>query len=187
MTCRTLLSTTFATLLLVACVLPMHAQQTTRRTPGIPGYLDARGGFHVLPPMIDDTNNADIDAVTTFNGTFVVNFTITLTSSIPTADKISCLATATVFDTASTNTIEETAAVAATRTGTTATCKVTIPYSWQLASGTTDQVQLTYEISAPGILTTTNGLPLRTSLGGLGHIAVPKNGTTTTETVVATI
>ena len=151
----------------------------------IPGYLDARGGFHVYPPALEE--NAEPDAVTTFAGTIVVNFTITVTSTIPTTDKISCLVNATVFDTASTNSILETAAVAATRSGSSATGKVSIPYSWALSSATSDQVQLSYEISAPGLLTASNGLPLRTSTQNFAHIAVPKTGTTTTETVVATI
>lgn len=175
---------------LFVCLLPASAafaQSATsmRPTPGIPGYLDARGGFHVYPPAIEE--DAQVDALTTFAGTIVVNFTITVTSSIPTTDKISCLVSAAVFDTASTNSIEETAAVAATRSGSTATCKVSIPYSWGLTSATTDQVALSYIISAPGLLTASNGLPLRTSTQSFAHIPVPKNGATTTETVAATI
>jgi len=185
MNCKPLLTSALAACLLFACTAPALAQQTQRFIPGIPGYLDARGGFHVFLPVIDD--NATQDAVTTFTGTIVVNFTITISSTIPTTDKISCLASASVFDTGSTGSIQETAAVAATRSGATATCKVTIPYSWPLVSGTTDQVQLTYEVSAPGLFTATNGLPLRTSTQSIAHIAVPKSGTTTTETVVATI
>jgi len=185
MNCKSLLTSALTACLLFACTAPALAQQTQRFIPGIPGYLDARGGFHVLLPAIDE--NAIQDAVTTFTGIIVVNFTITISSTIPTTDKISCLASASVFDTGSTGSIQETAAVAATRTGATATCKVTIPYSWPLVSGSTDQVQLTYEISAPGLFTATNGLPLRTSTQSIAHIAVPKSGTTTTETVVATI
>jgi|HubBroStandDraft_6_1064221.scaffolds.fasta_scaffold236491_2 hypothetical protein len=179
------IATALAVCFLAALTSPVWAQTVARQTPGIPGYLDARGGFHVYPPALEE--NAEPDAVTTFAGTIVVNFTITVTSTIPTTDKISCLVNATVFDTASTNSILETAAVAATRSGSSATCKVSIPYSWALSSATSDQVQLSYEISAPGLLTATNGLPLRSSTQNFAHIAVPKTGTTTTETVVATI
>ena len=186
MNCKPLFTSALAACLLFACTVPALAQHTQHFTPGIPGYLDARGGFHVLPPLAVDENEIQ-DAVTTFTGTIVVNFTITVSSTIPTTDKISCLASASVFDTGSSGAIEETAAVAATRTGATATCKVTIPYSWPLVSGTTDQVSLTYEVSAPGLFTATNGLPLRTSTQSITHIAVPKTGTTTTENVAATI
>jgi hypothetical protein len=182
---RSLFTTAFTACLLIASAAPALAQRASRTIPGIPGYLDARGGFHLYVPPTDET--IEPDAVTTFTGTIVVNFTITVSSTIPTTDKISCLVTAVVFDTTSSNTIEETAAVAATRSGASATCKVTIPYSWPLASATADQVQLSYEINAPGLLTATNGLPLRSSTQSIGHIAVPKTGTTTTETVVATI
>lgn len=185
MNCKTLFTCALTACLLFASTLPALAQQTTGFTPGIQGYLDARGGFHVLAPAIDDA--ALQDAVTTFTGTIVVNFTITISSTIPTTDKISCIVNASVFDTGSTNSILETAAVAATRTGASATCKVTIPYSWPLVTGTTDQVSLSYQISAPGLFTATNGLPLRNSVQTFAHIAVPKTGTTTTETVVATI
>jgi hypothetical protein len=185
MSYRTVVTTALATCLLFAFTAPALAQHTMRQTPGIPGYLDGRGGFHAYPPAIDE--NAEIDAITTFAGTIVVNFTITVSSAIPTTDKISCFVSAAVFDTMTTNAIEETAGVAATRTGTSATCKVSIPYSWSLGSASTDSVQLSYEISAPGLLTASNGLPLRTSTQSIGHIAVPKTGTTTTETVTATI
>jgi hypothetical protein len=182
---RTLFTAAFAACFLFAWPMPALAQQAVRQTPGIPGYLDGRGGFHVYLPTIDE--NAEQDAITTFTGTIVVNFTITVSSTIPTTDKISCLVTASLFDAATANSIGESAAVAATRTGSAATCKVTIPYSWPLAGGSSDQVQLIYEISAPGLFTATNGLPLRTSTQSFAHFAVPKTGTTTTETVVATI
>lgn len=176
---------TIAVCLLSACTAGAQASAPMRPTPGIPGYLDARGGFHVYPPAIDES--AEEEAATTFTGTIVVNFTITVSSAIPTTDKISCLVSASLFDTASTKSIEETATVAATRSGSTATCKVSIPYSWGLTSATTDQVSLNYVISAPGLFTATNGLPSRTSTQSLGHIPVPKTGTTTTESVAATI
>jgi hypothetical protein len=84
--------------------------------------------------------------------------------------------------------ISEIAAVAATRSGSTATCTVTIPYSWSLINSTTDMVQLSYVITAPGAVSTgTTGLPYRASSRNFVSIKVPANAATTTETLKATI
>jgi len=63
---------------------------------------------------------------------------------------------------------------------------VNIPYSWNLASASTDKVTLTYSIEAPVEATATTAFPQRMSTQSLATIAVPTSGTTTTETVTAT-
>jgi hypothetical protein len=115
-------------------------------------------------------------------GKFVVDFTITIASAIPLTDTIACSVTATVEG------IDETATVAAVRKGGTATCAVTVPYSWSLLSAITDEVGLTYDHSN-NLFTTLGvsaGLPLRTSHHPIALIKVPANDATTTETVIAT-
>ncbi|HEY6372114.1 MAG TPA: hypothetical protein VIX37_16175 [Candidatus Sulfotelmatobacter sp.] len=126
-------------------------------------------------------------ALTTFGGKFVVNFTVTVSSAISTSAKIACAVAASLEDVSTLNFILENAEVAATRTGSTATCTVDIPYSWKLGSGSTDKVTLTYQIIAPIEATGSSLLPSRLSEQTIGTISVPANGSTTTETVTATI
>ena len=62
-----------------------------------------------------------------------------------------------------------------------------IPYSWKLGSAPTDKVTLTYQIVAPVETTGSSVLPSRLSEQTVGVISVPANGSTTTETITATI
>ena len=151
---------------------------------GIPGYLDPRTG-EFRPLAQHEAQSEEIEATTPTTGKFVVSFTITISSSIPTADTISCGVTATLFETSTFHTVEELASVAASRTGSTATCTVTLPYSWVLSTPSSDTVNLSYSITVPG---TTVSLPSRTSIQTInGNLKVPGSGSTTNETVTATI
>jgi hypothetical protein len=169
--------------------LSLWGQNTSSVVHGIPGYLNPQtGAFHPLPqPEAQDS--VEPPATTMFGGKFVVNFTITVDSVIASTNKIGCQVAITLEDTATVNFIEESAGVAVTRgTGSTVTCTVTIPYSWKLASASTDSVSLTYSITNPVEISTPAGeFPLRTSSQSIGTIKVPVNGATTTETVTATI
>jgi len=131
----------------------------------------------------------DMAAVaTTVTGKLVFTTTITLSSTFPAADVIACSPQAIFIDSGSGTEIIETASVAATRSGTTATCTATIPYSWSLVTPTTDMVQVSLSINVPATpATPTALLPNRVSSRGLGLIKVPANGTTTTFTLKATI
>lgn len=160
--------------------------QTSATPHGIRGYLDPQTGvFHALPAVQADDDDAS--RVTTFGGKFVVNFTITVDSTIASTTKIGCNVEATLAD--STNFITEQAGTAVSRgSGTTVTCSVTIPYSWKLSTSSTDMVGLTYTITSPTeISTATLEYPLRISTQSIATIKVPANGATTTETVAATI
>ena len=125
-------------------------------------------------------------AVTPTTGQFVFNFTITLSSTIATTTAIGCVAEVSVSGDNALPGIQETLVKAATRSGNTATCTVTIPYSWNLGSPATDKVSLQYTIEAP-VRGGAYGVPYRSSHQNLGTIAVPANGATTTETIAATI
>ena len=181
------LAIAFACLFTLA--LPAFGQLADDATSrGIPGVLDPHTGVFKLAPSL---GLGDADAIaaatTTFNGKFVVAFNINVQSNVPSTYKIGCQVSATVLDVGSGNTILESAMVVATRSGTTATCTVTIPYSWGLASAATDKVMLNYLITSPVMATATTALPSRTSSQGIGQIAVPANGSTTNKSVNATI
>jgi hypothetical protein len=173
--------------LVLGCVLMSAvngmAQKTEGTTRGIAGYLDAQtGAFHPLPSA--STDSAEPQA--TFGGKFVFSFTINVQATIASTAKIGCGASATVVDGATGIVIIEQAGALATRSGSTATCTVNIPYSWNLSSGSTDKVSLTYTIQAPVEAAAAASFPNRYSNQGLGSISVPANGTTTTETITAT-
>ena len=160
---------------------------------GIRGYLDPRTGvFHPLPQTAaaaDAEAAAAAATLTTFTGKIVVNFTITVDSTIASTNKLACSVTATLDDIGNTNLILEQAATAVTRgTAATVACSVTIPYSWKLATAATDTISLSYQILSPVEASTVAGqYPIRTSSQSIGTIKVPTTGTTTTEAVAATI
>jgi hypothetical protein len=81
------------------------------------------------------------------------------------------------------NSIFEFASLGAIRSSNTASCTVTIPYSWPLSFASTDTVALSYQIIAEG---TTAGSAGRESSQDIATIPVPANGATTNESVSAT-
>jgi hypothetical protein len=139
------------------------------------------GPIRPVPQGLFYQQNPLIAATT---GKFVYNFTISVKSTLPASDVIECSGSASTFDTSG-RTMEESAGVAATRGTGTATCSVTIPYSWPLAGASTDMVNLSYTITAP--VGGTSPLPNRLSVVGFATIHVPPTGSTTTEVITATI
>jgi hypothetical protein len=143
------------------------------------------------PNAIEDNPDVGQAALTTFGGTFVFKITITVKSTNIPTDTIACAAGVGVIDQNTTTFVvtgnwEEGAAVAAVRSGSTATCTVTIPYSWSLANGGTDMVNPDYAIEVPGS-SANPPLPARQNSHSLASMHVPANGSTTTITVAATI
>lgn len=128
----------------------------------------------------------------TTSGKFVVNFSITVDASISSSAKIACQASAEVSDgpNGAKNVIHETATVLATRSGSTATCTVDIPYSWDLLTESTDTVVLGFQLTSPVEVPTgspTQLLPARVSAQPrFTAIPVPANGSTTTENLTLT-
>jgi hypothetical protein len=156
-------------------------------SPQILGYLNPMNNSFQPLGMPAIASPAALLPETVVTGKIVTNFTITIQSAtITQATAISCEVTALVADPQ--NTISEEAAVLATRSTGKSTCTVAIPYSWHMttAAMATDKVILNYTISS--VPTTSQpGLLFRISSQEIGIIAVPKTGTTTTETVAATI
>ena len=157
----------------------------TSAKPGILGYLDPQtGAFRPIPQMAAE--DAELPPTTTFGGTISVTITITLKTTGLT--NISCLAATAVTDNLTSPTpviYDETNTVAATGTGSTRTCKLTIPYSWALATQSLDSMSTSYSVFGS---TGTSGLPQRTlSRTPLDARKVPVNGTTTTLTAAVTL
>jgi hypothetical protein len=133
---------------------------------------------------LDDSDIAP-PPLTTYTGKFVVNFTITISSSVPTSDTIACDVDVIVID--ASGDITDDLSVSATRSGSTATCSVTIPYSWAVTS-TTDAVYVAYDVSAPPQpLVSSSTFPRRYSAHPIAKITVPANGATTTYNITPTI
>lgn len=176
---------------------PMMAQTAANShspaSTGILGYLDTKtGAFRPATqgPVEDSTTSAA--AITPSTGKFVFNFTITVSSSsIPSSQPIACEASASTSETNTTtyqsSIFEEEATAVATRSGSTATCSVTIPYSWGLATATSDTVQLSFIISTTATSSTSSAVASRLSSQTIGNIKVPSSGATTTEAVKVTI
>jgi hypothetical protein len=155
----------------------------------IRGYLDPRTGiFHSSPHPDTLDEAAPPPAKTLFTGSIVMNFTITVSTAFASTVPIACFGEVGLQDTGSTTNILEIGGTTVTRgTGPTVNCSVTIPYSWSLASATTDKVRLSYSVTAPVAFTQTVAFPNRRGSQSIGTIAVPISGTTTTMAIKARI
>lgn len=147
--------------------------------PGVTGILSADGTFR---PFLQQST-ASTPTVKTVTGTLELKLTISVASSLPSNATIRCALSATVVGVADgthTDSIEETAEVPATVSGSTATCKPVIPYEWHLFANTSsalsrDSVSLTYSVTA----TSSSNPDGRTSAVSFTQIAVPANASTT--------
>lgn len=151
--------------------------------PGILGYLDPQtGAFRPVPSPAEE--GPDVAPPTAFGGT--VNLTITITLKTTGLTNITCVESVSVLDgTISPRVFDESNTVAATGTGSTRTCKLSIPYSWGLTNQPTDNMSTSYSVFGS---TGTSGLPQRTSsLTPLDTRKVPANGTITTLTASVTL
>jgi hypothetical protein len=159
------------------------------------GYYDrSTGAFEPAKTTMDPEAAA---AVVPRTGTLIVKLTITVDSVIPKNAVVGCSTDADVSDDSSGFTSEEHASTVATLvSGKTYSCTMTIPYSWTLASPTTDKIGISYttNIGYGYQVTATNGTAVlvqpvtaRSVIQPVGSIAVPANGATTTETISVTM
>ena len=153
--------------------------------PGILGYLDPHtGAFRPLPQAVED--GAEALAPTTFTGT--VNLTITITVKSTGLTSIVCSMDVSTEDAITTGGrfFGELDEVAASGTGTTRTCKLSIPYSWGLLTQSSDSMSTTYSVTGTG--STAGAPPIRSStLSPVDTRKVPANGTITTLTASVTL
>jgi len=177
-------------LICVCCVMvaPAVWGQTANgpAKPGILGFLDPHtGAFRPVPSAAEE--GPDAAALTTFGGTITVTLTITLKTTSLT--NITCSGDVSVLDATSTPSprfFTEANNVAASGTGTTRTCKLSIPYAWALATQSTDNMTTSYTVL--GSTGTVGGLPQRLSaLTPLDTRKVPANGATTALTAAVTL
>jgi hypothetical protein len=137
------------------------------------GYLDPRTG--ALLPLVDTAAAIGPEspaASTELTGELKITGTVTIVSpSITSTTPISCSAQ-TILVSDANGPITEEAASAATRSGSTATCTVLIPYEWLLATPTTDKVTLSVTVTALSA-------NARVHTHQVATFTVPANGSTT--------
>jgi hypothetical protein len=149
-----------------------------------------------------DEADATAAAQSTTTGKFVFNFTIAISSPGISSGAISCQAAVDLVSSSSgLPYAEDDAAVKATITGSTGTCSVQVPYSWQVQSSQ-DYVVLNVGLNAgPSNALPSNlqlcpaagsgcvsGLPAKISQKEVGtQISVPLSGSTTTKSVAFTL
>lgn len=134
-----------------------------------------------------DTDQVEPPAATTpTTGKLVFNIKIDVNPGLPTTAKIGCEASVAVADITSLDSFENIGEAAATRSGSSATCTITLPYGWFLASPTKDAVGIGIVVTST---TGTLGTPPFTEAASSQSIklAVPANGATTTENIVTSI
>lgn len=132
-----------------------------------------------LVAILSVASVGDADAVSgVVTGQFKATISITIKSSIPTSTPIQCTLSASVYGYGTgnnpvTDLFDQNATVPATRSGSSATCQLIIPYRWKLVNSN-DTVTLSYSISA----TNANGVG-RYSDASLASIPVPPSGSVT--------
>jgi hypothetical protein len=151
--------------------------------PGILGYLNPEtGAFRPFTPVVQD--DAEAATATVFTGT--VSVTITINVKTTSLTNFTCNIAVSTSDGTALSAVgfEEGNTVAATGTGSTRTCKLSIPYSWSLTTPSTDVMTTTYSVLGS---TGTNGLPQRSSSRfPLDTRKVPANGAITSLTAAVT-
>jgi hypothetical protein len=175
-------------LICICCVLVAPAlwgqnANSQAAKPGILGYLDPKtGAFRPVPMATDE--ELDPTTFTTFTGTITTTITITVKSTGLTT--IGCSLEADVEDNITTafRSYDESVSAVATGSGSTRTCKLTIPYSWSLATQPSDNINVSYLVFGG---TATNVTARTTALSPLATKKVPSSGTTTTLTAAVTL
>jgi hypothetical protein len=157
------------------------------------GYYNSDTGL--FEPLRSATQDLAEPAVTPTAGTLVYKFTITLKSPLPKNALVICSAGGAVIET-SYSADEQGFGIATLESGDTYTCSVSMPYSWQLHTASTDKIVLSYKAetyeaiqvtAANGTGTTVMSTAGRASSQTIAEIPVPANGATTTETVSVTL
>jgi hypothetical protein len=154
--------------------------------PSVSGLLNVfgveTGGFRVQTPL------QDITPLTARTGTLVYNLTITVKSTLGASTTIVCAAEASTTEASTNHTFFDYKILQATRSGSTATCSVSIPYSWNLTTASSDKISEFFAVGFPGEdFLSERDLPARVTLQEVGQIAVPASGTTTTVTAAVTL
>jgi hypothetical protein len=141
-----------------------------------------------VPQHPIDADSIGPEATVIYTGKFVYSFTITVGSTLPKGDVIQCVGFASTYDSTRGTRYYEQGASLASVSGSTATCTVTIPYSWPLASPGTDTVGLSYQINGYSPSAPYDAYDDRYSSHEInGSLAMPANGATTSMNISTTI
>lgn len=133
--------------------------------------LPARGA--PPPGRLQFVPSAAAVATQHYIGVFVVTLNIAVVSAIPASAPLLCTATFESSDASGGFGYFESATAFATRSGSTATCTIFIPYSWNLGTG--GGYTAGYSVEA----TYNNGLSRSTTFIPITASTFPPNGTTT--------
>jgi len=148
-----------------------------------------------LPAFAQEADNALSAVVTPTTGKFVFTFTISVSSTVPKNGFVVCKATANVNESSGQSITQQGNGIVIPSGGK-ATCTVTMPYSWMLASASSDKVYLSYQVELDEgyEITASNGTGNVVATASVNKvnenlptINVPLNGSTTNEAVSATI
>ncbi len=156
-----------------------------KQSHGIPGYLDPQTGTFTTKAQPSETAEEPPTTFTTILARLVFNFTIAPNDQ-PTTATTSCTVTLTTTD-SSGLVYDESATAIATNNGT--ACKVTVLFSWSLASPTQDQIFVDYHIASFQSITvggTASVQEFRGADHSIPSISVPMNGQTVTEPTITT-
>jgi len=157
------------------------------------GYQDGQTGtFHAIDEVVPDAATTP-----TFTGTFVITFNITIKSHFPKTPIIECGVGVFASSIGVVNNVEtnidynEEGYSAGTGSASSATCVVTIPYSWTLPqTGTAvhDTVGASYSVSASTGTAASGGYSLRSSGSSVLSLKqIPATGSVTTKTIKVTL
>lgn len=171
----------------MACVLGLAASclaqnaDTNAPTKKLSGIQAARAAA-LRALKAHDQSPAEVPAAATTptTGTFVFTITIDLHPGFPSSEKISCSADASTQEYATSPFVGFSAdgTVAATVSGNTATCSITLKYGWLLATPTTDTVALGVDVFA--VYGTEGIIPFYVNESTWSStISVPASGSTT--------
>lgn len=175
----------FAVIYLVGLVTSGFAQTTESQQKTVFGYVDPKTGlFHSLART--PLSAVEKAAITPITGQFVFNVTIAVSSKLSTKAVIGCQVDGGVDDLKSGYFSNE-VSVTATRSGNTAKCTLTVPYSWDLATPTTDTVVFDLSVSATLDTVGTQGYYYENFTAPSITSKVPANGATTTQDITTTI
>jgi hypothetical protein len=144
---------------------------------GILGYLDPQTGTFRPVPLVTDNGSEDAPPVAPTFGKVVLNLKATLQTTFPTGETFSCGLSASTFESSGLS-FTDSYQVAATVSGSTLTCTVTLPYYWALISRGSDTMTVSYSVT--GVNGAPSGLPTRLAEHGVANLIVPVSGTTTT-------
>jgi hypothetical protein len=175
-------------LICMCCLLAVPAvwgqAANSQANHGILGYLDPQTGAFRMLPAVD--NSVEPPALTTFTGT--INLTITVAVKTTGITNVICTMSVSVDDaltSGSPRIFGESDTVAATGTGTTRTCKLSIPYSWALSTQASDSMTTDYTVTGAASTTGTTPPIRSTSLSPYDTRKVPANGAITTLTAAS--